>query len=55
MCLYIYIGQFMDYHRKYLKYKAKYLNLLGGMGKKFCVKKTMEVMEVEDIQINVCG
>lgn len=29
----------MDYHRKYLKYKAKYLNLLGGMGKKFGVKK----------------
>lgn len=29
----------MDYHRKYLKYKAKYLNLLGGMGKNFGVKK----------------
>jgi len=30
----------MDYHRKYIKYKAKYLNLLGGMKKKkFCVKK----------------
>ena len=29
----------MDYHSKYLKYKAKYLNLLGGMGKKFGVKK----------------
>lgn len=29
----------MDYHRKYLKYKAKYLNLLGGMRKKFGIKK----------------
>jgi hypothetical protein len=29
----------MDYHRKYTKYKAKYLNLLGGMVKKFGVKK----------------
>lgn len=29
----------MDYQRKYLKYKAKYFNLLGGMVKKFYVKK----------------
>lgn len=29
----------MNYQRKYLKYKSKYLNLLGGMSKKFGVIK----------------